>query len=158
MAVPQSQGILKGLGMSQRRFMYGLDQTPDDRLEWSPGESNKPPLVVAGSLASFLTFIAHMLTHREMPGRQGEPPPPPASREAARQALEAGFSAVRHALEGLQEKDLAATMPAPWGEATVEEMLAAANSVVAYFQGQLNYIQLAYGDREPNIPKDWGHD
>ena len=118
MAVPQVQGALKGLGMGQRRFLYGLDQTPDDRLEWSPGEANKPPLAVAGSLAGFLTFLAQMLTHREMPSREGGPPPPPANREAARQALEAGFSAVREAMEGLQEQDLAATLPVPWGEAT----------------------------------------
>ena len=81
--------------MGQRRFLYGLERTPDDRLGWSPGEAEKSPLAVAGSLNGFLTFLAHMLTHREMPGREGGPQPPPATRAAAQGALEHSFSAVR---------------------------------------------------------------
>jgi hypothetical protein len=30
------------------------------------------------------------------------------------------------------------------------------NGMIVYHQGQLNYLQLAYGDENANIPPEWG--
>ena len=156
MPIPQAHYVLKGLAMGQRRFLHGIDCTPDDRLNWSPGEADKTPLAVAGRLGGFLTFAAHMLRHREIPNREGAPEPPPATRAEARSAIESAFSAARQAVENLEEEHLKVSVPAPWGETTLEEMLWWLNGLVLYHQGQLNYIQLCYGDKDPNIPKGWG--
>src|SRR5438477_10980016 len=113
MPIPQAHLVLKGLITGQRRFLYGLDKTPDDRLEWSPGEADKSPLQVTGSLSQFLTFIAHMLAHREMPSRAGSSPPP-ATRDAAREAIETAGAAVRRAVDELETGDLDRIFPVPW--------------------------------------------
>jgi hypothetical protein len=154
MPIPQAHLVLKGLVLFQRRFLYGLDQTPDERLNWSPGEAEKTPLQVAGSLARFLIFIAYTLAHRELP-REGDYPPPPGTRDAAKAAIDSGCAALRRAVEGLEPADLTAKPPAPWGEDTLEEILWLINGTILYHQGQVNYIQLCYGDKDPHIPPDW---
>jgi hypothetical protein len=37
-------------------------------------------------------------------------------------------------------------------------MLSYLGGVTGYWQGQLNYIQTAYGDMDPNMPPGWGHE
>src|SRR5205807_1503100 len=83
MAVSQLQPLLKGIGMARLRFLYGLDRTPDDRLNWSPGGEGKTPLAVAGRLSGFLGFFSHLLETGAMPERPAGPPPSPENREAA---------------------------------------------------------------------------
>jgi hypothetical protein len=56
MALASLQPLLKGMAMGERRFLYGLEKTPDDRLKWSPGGEGKTPLDVAGRVAGFLGF------------------------------------------------------------------------------------------------------
>lgn len=156
MPIPQADLILKGLVTGQRRFLYGLDKTPEERLNWSPGEAEKSPLQVAGSLAQFLSFIADTLAHRDLSRWEGGFPPPPETRDAAKEAIDSGCAAVRQAVEGLEPADLTGKPPAPWGEDTLEEVLGVIHGTIMYHQGQLNYIQLCYGDQDPNIPPDWG--
>ena len=79
MAVSQLQPLLKGIGMARLRFLYGLDRTPDDRLNWSPGGEAKTPLAVAGRLTGFLGFFSHLLETGAMPER-----PVPLSHRRAR--------------------------------------------------------------------------
>lgn len=155
MPIPQTDLVLKNLGLFQRRFLYGLDQTPDERLSWSPGEAAKSPLHVAANLAQFLLFLADTLTHRELQLWDVGELPAPGTREAAREAIDRGCEALRQAVEGLRPDDLAAKPSPPWGEDTLEEVLWLINGTILYHQGQLNYIQLCYGDKDPNIPPNW---
>lgn len=155
MPIPQAHLVLKGLVSGQRCFLYGLDKTPDERLNWSPGEAGKTPLQVAGSLAQFLTFIAHTLAHPETPRREGGSPPPPETRDSAKESIDSGCAAVRRAVEGLEPADLTGKPPVPWSEGTVEEILWVINGTILCHQGQLNYIRLCYGDKDPNIPQNW---
>jgi hypothetical protein len=158
MAITQLQPLLGTLRMTQSRFLYGLERTPDDRLGWSPGETASTPLQIAGKLAAFVGFFTHMLRERSMPERPATPPPPPGSREEAKAAVEAAYGRLRTAIEALSAADLDHPLPTPWG-ATVPlvEMLWWLNGVIGYWQGQLNYLQTAYGDTDPNMPPDWGH-
>lgn len=51
--------------------------------------------------------------------------------------------------------------PAPWhggGTITLEFFLVSTIYVDGYLQGQLNYLQTAYGDTNPNIPEGWGNE
>src|SRR5579885_1020303 len=106
MANASLQPLLKTLGMSERRFLFGLDRTPDDRLRWSPGGEAKTPLAVAGRLAAFLGFFSHLLETGSMPERPTCPPPSPESREAAKSAVEAAFRRLEAQLNGLREEEL----------------------------------------------------
>jgi hypothetical protein len=153
----QIKPFLKSLAMGKNRFLYGLDATADDRLTWSPGGNAYSPLQLAGRLTAFLGFLTHMVTTGAMPERRGEAPPEPESRDAAKEMLGAAFDRLRAAALAFTEADLARSLPTPWGEpTTVERMLPAISSVVNYFQGQLNYLQLIYGDTNANVPPDWG--
>jgi len=159
MAIATVQPLLKTLQMAERRFLYGLDQTPDDRLKWSPGGEGKTPLDVAGRVSGFLGFMTHMLQKQTMPERPSGPAPSPASREEAKTAVAAAYQQMRSQIEGLSEADLAQPIPTPWGSSVPAiEILWWINGIAGYWQGQLNYIQTTYGDMEPNMPPGWGHE
>ena len=157
MAHERLESFHKTLAMGRNRFLYGLDVTPDDRLAWSPGGNAYTPLQLAGRLAGFLGFITHLVQEGAMPENRGELPPPPGSREEAKERLGAAFDRLAGVAENLSAEELARPVPTPWGEPIAAGgMLKGANQVVSYFQGQLNYLQLIYGDTNANIPPDWG--
>lgn len=157
MSVSQVQAVLKGLAMGERRFVYGLERVPDDRLNWSPGGAAKTPLQLAGKTADFLGYFSTLLETRKHPDVAGGWPPPPQTRAEANAKLEAAFARLRAVVAPLSEGDLSQMVPAPWGEVTLGEALTWINGVLLYHQGQLNYVQMAYGDEDPNIPPEWGH-
>src|SRR5687768_8393235 len=105
MPIPQVQYLMKTLAMSRSRFLYGLDRTADDRLNWSPGGAAATPLQLAGKAALFAGAMAHILQNRSMPDRQGGMPPPPASREEAKAAVDAAYERLRSVIAGLTEGD-----------------------------------------------------
>jgi hypothetical protein len=101
--------------------------------------------------------MSEMVLTGAMPERPAELPPPPASRAEAKDRLGAGFDRMREVIMGLSESDLDRMVATPWGEPIpVEQMLSVIPSVVSYGQGQLNYVQLIYGDTNANIPPTWG--
>jgi DinB family protein len=157
MAIPQLQELIETIQMGRQRFLYGLERVPEERLRWSPRDAAKTPLELAGRCAGFLDVNAYLLQNRSMPEASGGLPPPPASLDAARAALGSSFARLEETIERLTEADLGQPVPAPWGETVpVLRWLWFIPSVIGYFQGQLNYVQLAYGDEEPNIPPEWG--
>ena len=159
MANASLQPLLKTLGMSEQRFLYGLDRTPDDRLRWSPGGEAKTPLDVAGRVAGFLGFFSHLLETHTMPERPSAPAPSPGSRDEAKAAVSAAYRRLRTLIEGMSEADLAQALPTPWGTMVpAREMLGWIHGVTSYWQGQLNYIQTIYGDMDPNMPPGWGQE
>jgi hypothetical protein len=159
MAIAPLQPVLKTMAMSERRFLYGLDKTPDDRLSWSPGGEGKTPLDVAGRVTGFVEFFTHMLQNHTMPERPSGPAPSPGSREEAKASITAALQQLRAHIERMTESDLTQSLPTPWGTAvTASEMLGWIGGVMGYWQGQLNYIQTIYGDVDPNMPPGWGHE
>lgn len=159
MAIPQGEQLLKVIDMSRTRFLYGLDRTPDDRLDWSPGGSATTPLQIAGKTVRLLSVLAELIQNRTMPERPASPPPPPQSREEAKAALDAAFERMRTVIAELSETDLEQTVPTPWGVMTpTAQALWFINGAIGYCQGQLNYVQTAYGDTDPNMPPGWGQE
>lgn len=156
MAIPQVESLLQGLEMSRSRFVYGLDQTPDDRLNWTPGGAAKTPLQLADRVTGFLTFITQLIETGEMPDRSGAQPAPSESRDEAKERVNSAFEKAKTLVGGLTDADLEKLVPVPWGERiSALRVLGFFASATGYFQGQLNYCQLAYGDENPNIPPDW---
>ena len=152
MAIEYVQPLLKALDLGHSRFTYGIERTPDDRLNWSPGGATKTPLQLAGKLAAFYGFFTLGL-RGEARGR--DLPEPPTSREEAITRLNSAFEVFRTTIEGLTEADLEQRRTPPWGESSVREMLWWLQGALMYHQGQLNYVQLAYGDEDPNMPTEW---
>jgi hypothetical protein len=158
MALPLVKPLMKHVEMARSRFLYGLDRTRDDRLKWNPGEAALTPLELAGKTARFVGFMTHYFEHRAMPERPASPPPAPQSREEAKAALDASFRRMLEVLDGLTEADLQQTVTTPWRQTVaLGEVLWTIPGIIAYHQGQLNYLQLAYGDTDPNIPPEWAH-
>jgi hypothetical protein len=156
MAVTQVKALVKALTMGRDRFVYGLEKTPDDRLAWSPGSEARTPLQLAGTVAGFIGFMTHITREGTMPERTGEQPPAPETREAAQAAVAGSLNAAIAAVESLSEADLLKQVPVPWG-GTIPcgEFIRFLPSVLNYFQGQLNYLQTIYGDKDPNMPPSW---
>jgi hypothetical protein len=115
MALPHIQPLIRIVSMARERFLYGLDRTPDDRLNWSPGGDAPSPLQLAGKTARFLGAMCHYLEHHTILERPTSPPPPPASREAARAALDAAFGRLQAVLDKITDADLPQPLPMPWG-------------------------------------------
>ena len=155
MAAVDVNDFVKNLERSRSRFMYGLDCVPDDRLKWSPGGSAKSALELGDRVAGFLGFLSAMVAGKD-PGPRGEQPAGSESRDEAKGRINGAFEGLKSTVSGLSDEDLASSRTLPWGEVTtVGALLPGVMSVVGYFQGQLNYLQLAYGDENPNIPPDW---
>jgi hypothetical protein len=155
MPIPETAPVLKALEMCRSRFVFGLDRTPDDRLNWSPGGAASTPLQLGAKLAGFLETIGYMLKHRQWPDRDATPPPAPTTREEAKRRVDSACGRLGSFIGELTTADLEGPVPAPWGQATAGEMLGWVNGVILYHQGQLNYVQLCYGDLDPNMPPDW---
>ena len=153
-----SADLREPLGMwvehAKQGLVYGLEQTPDDRLNWSPGGEAATPLQLADKVAGFMGFVAANFTGEEFDPSQA--PPPSQSREEAQQRLNQSCDRVAEAIAGLSDEDLARPIVAPWGRTyPLAFMATGVAMILGYFQGQLNYAQMAYGDGEPNIPPQW---
>jgi len=150
------QQLLTTITMGEVRFLYGLDQMPDDRLTWSPGGAAKTPLQLAGKLAEFLAFVSHIVGHRELPTEE-DLTQEPTTREEAKLMVANAFVRLYAVVNALTEADLARKVSTPWGQIIPQgALLWWVNGIVLYHQGQLNYCQLCYGDTDPNLPPEWG--
>jgi hypothetical protein len=160
MALSRTRHLLATIAMGESRFLYGLDRTPDDRLAWSPGGAAKSPVELAAKLSDFLDFSSHLIKYRAVPDESRlEKHGPPTDREGAKAVVKEGFDKVRSVIQDLTESDLGLPVTTPWGQVIPQgALLWWINSIVLYYQGQLNYCQLAYGDEDPNIPPDWGQE
>lgn len=152
---PELEAAAVALERARTRFLFGLNKTPEDRLEWSAGGSATSPLQIAGKLLNFLRFLAPFFREQAMP----PPPPdgtPPATREEAAAAIDQAFRELSEAIAGLSEDDLSAEPQVAWmAPMSLRAWLMLSFQGLGYYQGQLNYIQLAGGDVDPNLPPEW---
>jgi hypothetical protein len=157
MAATQVEDLINALRMAGERFLYGLSLVPEDRLAWAPAEGAKTPLQVAARMAGHVRFVTHLIRERSLPpDRSVFYAAPPTTREEARATVDEALQGMLAALSALEEADVEKPMQAPWGETLpIRRYLPFSLNSIAYFQGQLNYVQIAYGDTDPNIPPHW---
>jgi hypothetical protein len=133
-----------------------LEKTADDQLTQKTSETAKTPLEIAGQVAGFLGYFALMLKGEPLPDRSAARPPAPETREAAIAAADGAFRRLEQVLTELTDEDLARPLPLPWGGTMpTAGMVVFAIGAPLYFQGQLNYAQMIYGDLDPHIPDSW---
>ncbi len=138
------------------RFLYGLDQVPDDRLSWRPSDTCKSPLEIVARMSGHVRFVARCVADRSVPDRVGFYANPPTTRSEAHRAISEAVAELVAVFDSLTPSDLEAAMTAPWGETLpVHRYLPLCLNSLFYFQGQLNYVQMAYGDMGVNIPPHW---
>jgi hypothetical protein len=156
MAIPQLEAQATTARMARERFVYGLSKVQDDRLNWSPAATAKTPLQIAGALAAgILSFFVPIIATKALPSMEGGQGALPTSREEVNGALTDAFDALDAAIDGTKAEELSHPIPTPQvpgGTLTLEVWIGMALTTCSYFQGQLNYVQTACGDLDPNIP------
>lgn len=158
MAIPEIEPLLRGMRMARERYLYGVGQVPEDRLAWNPAGEGNSALQLCGRLSNTLFMVTLMMRGEATPDRSTLPGPP-ATREEATERLNSRFEDLFSTLDSFTEADLARPAPTPWKETTtVRRWVDNLVGVLGYHQGQLNYLQVCYGDRDPNIPPGWGQD
>lgn len=158
MAVPEVEMTIRTLRMGRTRFLLGLEKVPEERLDWTPAPNVRSPLGVAQTMASYLFFLDYAVRNLDFPAQEVRPKPPSDRHELARN-IDGGFDRLIATLQGLDASDLDRELPAPWGGTmTLRLFVGFFAVVVGYWQGQMNYVQLAYGDTASNIPENWGAD
>lgn len=147
--------VAKSVEMARERFIYGLEQTPDDQLTQSSTETAKSPLRLAAFAIRFVGFMGPMLASGTMPDRSAEWPDPK-TREEAIEMVDTAFRGLEAIITGLTDEDLQRPMTVPWRAVVpTSTMVIFGVGALGYIQGQLNYAQTVYGDMEPNIPPQW---
>ena len=140
---------------------YALETTRDDKRDW------KPEAEGAAGVRSALDQIAECITvNRMLAGvfRSETPPPPPpgggpmqaprtfATVEEAQAQLRDSAKELADAVRGLSDTDLQREFPSRRGPMPGIRLIEIPYRNMAYHWGQINLIQLLYGDTEFHIP------
>jgi hypothetical protein len=139
------------------QFLRALENTPDERLNWSPSPTSRTPLQLMAHSAYSLGFIRTMFTgtpyptptmaeadaeFMEMDGKIG-------SREEAVNLFEEKCDDMVTYLRGLaaDEMDRMIDMPFKLGQAPLGAVLGVGALHTRHHLAQLEYLQTIYGDR-----------
>src|SRR5687768_13065221 len=106
-------GLLRFISMSRRRFTYGLDRTPDDRLNWRPTPDAPSPLETAVRVSVFFTNVSQYISTGAFPERRE--PPMVTSRDEAKALVDRACAALSDAVAALTDEDMDRPMRTPWG-------------------------------------------
>lgn len=128
---------------------------PEEKLSWSPGGETRTPLHILQECAYYLPTLAPMLT----PGGDFMAVAGPLMKESASwDTLEKVEAAHNRFLpdtlafiRAVPDADLNKDIPIPWAEGTTMPLWKVLLSLYwnnVYHLGQINYIQMMYGDKE----------
>jgi hypothetical protein len=139
-------------------FAHFLSTTPDDRLVWHPTLPGAAPtrsmLEQVSECVSVNRLLAAVLRH-------GEALPMPAESIDFANGLDAQEHLVSSARElaaaisAMSEHDLAGSYIHPRGVMLGENIIMMGLRNMAYHTGQVNLIQILYGDADFHVPPNW---
>ncbi len=131
---------------------------PEDKLVWKPAEANRSGLEILQECAQSLAWPRTMLKPGAFSGDMSEAFAAAQSEreswttvEACEQAARAKWVETRQFILDYPEDDLDRQIPLPFAPdlvLSVAEILSSPYWNLTYHLGQLNYVQLMYGDRE----------
>lgn len=141
---------------------YALEKTREDRRDW------KPEVEGAAGVRSALDQMAECITVNKMIALvlRGETPPPPppgggpmqaprtfTTLEEAQAQLIGSAKELADAIRALSDADLQREFPSRRGPMPGARLIEIPYRNMAYHWGQINLIQLLYGDTEFHIPQ-----
>jgi uncharacterized damage-inducible protein DinB len=123
---------------------------PEEKLTWRPNEAGRSALHQVVECGFFNRIGAKVLATQEYP------PFDPTqlknaeeeynSLEMAVAYLHSGTDELVAAIEALPEADLDVMVTLPWGPRSLAEMIFLVHNNMVYHLGQINHIQMQYGD------------
>jgi len=132
---------------------HTLKATPADRLAWKPagedGNEGRSALEQVAEVSELSRVLAALFSGGT-PMRTGGQPGDAAT--AASEVMESA-SLLAAAVRGMDEGAIDRTYETPFGPLAGSVLLDIAASHMAYHNGQINYIQTLYGDREFHFPE-----
>jgi hypothetical protein len=147
--------ILTMLQFGHDGILNTFNAVPDDKLSWKPLDSGRPIVDLFSEVAQTCGMVAEVARTRgeskpsyerfkEMAVERRE-----WDKSRALAALEANFAALKSAVEGLSEEELATAVTMPIGGGRTLPLagwvMMAYRSMISRF-AQINYIQTLYGD------------
>ncbi|HEV2474694.1 MAG TPA: hypothetical protein VGS41_18605 [Chthonomonadales bacterium] len=149
-------GIIEGAG---RTMAYAIENTDQSKVEWKPvaDASSKCRCILdmAAECIGLNKALTRMFSGAEMPARAGGPPERTfANSEEAQQQLTQSAKELGAVVRGLDESVLDHRYPTPFGPMKGSLLLMIAAGNMQYHSGQINQIQLLYGDTEDHFPPE----
>jgi hypothetical protein len=142
----------KGAKQSLEGLIKCVQSTPPDKWEWVPMGKARTILSMMQEVAGFPRWIKGCITEGKMPESDS------AKWDAFKQTVATMDQAIAVArketddfggyIMGLSDDDINKTVELPWGTTRVGEILSYHEWNNTYHLGQVNYIQLLYGDEE----------
>ncbi len=134
--------------------------TPEDRLVWHPQVEGSAPtrsiLEQAGEcVAVNRTFAAVLRRGPVETSNGGMLEVKLANGQDAQEQLVISARELAQAIRGLSDDDLQKRFTHPRGEFLGENLIMSPLRNMAYHAGQLNLIQMLYGDAEFHVPATW---
>ena len=152
------ESVIADLTQAKDQLIRVLDNTPDDRINWSPAPTARTPIQIVAHCGFSLGFMSDMF--------DGTPYPAPTMAEADAEFweierefttrakvldhLESNYSKVVATLRNLDKNnpDKLVKLPFGMGEAPMHYMLVFPALHTRTHTAQLEYLQTIYGDRK----------
>lgn len=136
-------------------FLRTVRATQPDKLEWKPLDQGRTVLDMAQECAQSASWFAQMLEDRSCDGFSMDDYPKAQAERATwsldecERKLTDNTQRLAAAIRAIPDADLDQALTLPWGKtATLYEVISYHYRNVTYHEGQVNYIQTLYGDKE----------
>ena len=137
-----------------------IGTTPEEKQTWKPttegAAGTRSALEQAAECAVVNRLIAGLLRGESLP--MPDPNVPPltfANGQEAQEALTSSAQELAAAIRGMSEEDLNRTYQHPRGQFLGRNLIMMCLRNMAYHAGQINLIQMLYGDTEFHVPPKW---
>ena len=154
---PQIESAINDLSNAKDLMVRALANTPDDRINWSPGGTARTAIQIVAHSGFSLGFISTML--------KGTPYPTPTmaeadaeflemervftTREQVQEHLEKNYQKYIGVLKGFEESDFDTMIDLPFklGSVPLGAILSVGALHTRTHTSQIEYLQTIYGDR-----------
>ena len=145
------------MAASMTHFLVSM---PEDKLTWVPAIDGSAPLRNAlqqtGECIVVNRLIAAVLRGEDVKGTPGAYPEPAfANAQEAGEQLRTSAQELASAIRAMTEGDLTRVYAHPRGQMQGQNILMMCLRNMAYHSGQINLLQMLYGDPEFHVPPNW---
>ncbi len=157
-----NENVMHAVGFaenSKSMFISTLAAVPADKGTFSPSPTAKNAIQIGAHLAvsnqNFIALIggAEMpeMTFMEMLAHMAQEEDKFTSLEQVIAAVESSHNGLMDAMKGMSDEQLAGNLQMPFGEMPAAEMIFIPGMHYCMHQGQIDYLQTCWGDKEPHF-------